>query len=362
MRNRVLILLPNDKLGGAEQHLKNIASYYLDRGSFVEVRFLTKEKTKSWRDLKGDFRLIFTHSHTEKAGLVFFLKSLISNKGKSYDYLFTSHVHLTGLGGLLISLNLLKIKYFVGRESTSIFKRFTGLKLFMFKTLYKSGYHKLDLLICQTDYMKQQLVKALPRLSSRIDIKTISNPINIENIKTDDGDFEFRNQNYIVSAGRLITEKGYDVLIRAFASITDRFPDLKLVILGEGEERVKLESLSKDLGVFEKVFLVGFKNNVYTYFRYARVCVVSSRIEGFPNVLLQMMSQNNAIVSTLCAGGIDEIPSIYTCEPDNVEKLADQVGKVLVMDNVGNRELFDTFLSRRSVPGFVEQINQYLNV
>lgn len=362
MTRKILILVPNDNLGGAEQHLRNIALYYLEKGYFLEVRFLTKERTNSWRNLGENCRLIFTDSSSEKSGIAAFFRGIIASRNTSYDFLYTSHVHLTGIAGLLINLNLLKVRKFVGRESTSIFKRFTGPKLWMFKAFYKIGYNRLDLLICQTAYMKRQLIEGLPKLGKRINIQVIPNPINLNKIKTEVPDFYLKNRNYIISAGRLIPEKGFDILIRAFVSLIDKFPEMTLIVLGEGEERDRLEALVDELGVNEKVFLIGFKDNVYNYFKYAKSCVVSSRIEGFPNVLLQMMSQNDSVVSTLCAGGIEDIPSIYTCEPNDVDKLAIQIEASLINDNSFNREVFDNFLEKRSVPNFVEQINTLLNV
>lgn len=363
MIRKVLILVPNDTLGGAEQYLKNIASNMLSEGYELNIFFLKKEGTKAWRDLNGSVNFFFTNSEKERSGVIACLIKLFSNRDASYDYVFTSHVHLNSLVGMLISFGIIKKKFFIGRESTSIFKRFTGLKLLMFKLFYVLGYNKLNLLICQTEFMKQQLVEGMPKLASKINIQVIPNPINLDNIKiAEDINFNLKTQNYIVSAGRLIPEKGFDILIRAFARIKDIFPDLNLVILGEGGERVKLELLTKELEVFERVQLVGFQDNVYTYFKYAKACVVSSRIEGFPNVLLQMMSQNNSIISTLCAGGIDEIPAIYTCEPNDYSQLANRIEKLLTTENSCNRKVFDNFLAKRSVPAFVEQINTYLNV
>src|SRR5690606_6722773 len=136
-----------------------------------------------------------------------------------------------------------------------------------------------------------------------------------------------------------------------------RHPDLKLIILGEGTERENLEALAKELGIMESVLLVGFQDNVYPYFRHASVCVVSSIIEGFPNVLLQMMSQNDKVVSTLCAGGIEDVPCIHTCEINNSEDLAIKIEYALKTDAKSNREVFDRFLETRSVASFIEQIN-----
>src|SRR5690606_20880375 len=114
--------------------------------------------------------------------------------------------------------------------------------------------------------------------------------------------------NFIVTAGRLIHEKGYDILINAFAELKEKYPDLKLIILGYGDLKQELIYLATSLNIEQDVIFWGFVENVYPFFKKAKACVISSRVEGFPNVLLQMMSQNSNVVSTTCAGGIDTIP------------------------------------------------------
>ncbi|WON96147.1 glycosyltransferase [Sphingobacterium sp. UGAL515B_05] len=361
MSNRILILLPNDQLGGAEQHLMNVANYYLQRDFYVEVRFLTQEKTGAWRRLRGNLNLIFTNAKAEKNGIVKFFRNIISNNNKVYDFVYTSHVHLTSFAGLMIKFKFIKVENFIARESTSIFKRFSGRKLAFFRFLYKVGYSKVSLLICQTEFMKNQLISALPHLDEKINIVVIPNPINLASIYHGEIDSSLLDTNFIVSAGRLIPEKGFDILIKAFSILKNRGMNMKLVILGEGNLRDDLTQLAVDLGVFDDVKLLGFQSNVYPYFRKAKACVVSSIIEGFPNVLLQMMSQNEKVISTLCAGGIEDIPRISTCVVGDSSELAMNIENTLMNDTLGNREIFDSFLEERSITNFISKINIHLN-
>ena len=152
--------------------------------------------------------------------------------------------------------------------------------------------------------MKAQFIKNLPFISKKINIKTIPNPINLKKTLQPNTDFIF-NEDYIVAAGRLIEEKGFDILIDAFNLLQNDYSNLKLVILGEGPLRSHLEAKINDLNLVSKILLPGRVSNIFDYFKLARVCVVSSRIEGFPNVLLEMMSQNTNVISTRCAGDID---------------------------------------------------------
>ena len=80
-------------------------------------------------------------------------------------------------------------------------------------------------------------------------------------------------------------------------------------------------------------------------------------MEGFPNVLLQMMSQCDNVVSTICAGGIDQIAGLITCEPNNVDALYQAIKLSLeTEDTAKNRPLFDQELESRSISSFIAKI------
>src|SRR5690606_33656528 len=266
---------------------------------------------------------------------------------KIYDYIFTSHVFVTGIVGLLIQIGVIRKKYFIGRESTLIFRRFSGLKLQFYKGMYFCGYSSLDLLICQTELMQTELLLALPQLERKIKITVIPNPVDVRKaLKLSEEDIEKVGelQNFIVSAGRLIPEKGFDVLIKAFRKLKETVPELRLVILGEGPSRADLTSLIDKMSLQEDVILKGFVNNVFPYFAKATICVVSSRIEGFPNVLLQMMSLSERVVSTLCAGGIVDIKGVFHAAPDDEQSLLKAMTAALEEQTDDKRARFDRLL------------------
>jgi glycosyltransferase involved in cell wall biosynthesis len=359
MKKKVLIVLPNDSLGGAEQYLKMIATYY--KAEEVSIYFFKNDNKKQWDDLKNSSSQKFISSKHEFFGLLGFVLLMIQSK-TSYEYVFSSHIFTNSIVGLLRRFRIIKTKYFVARESTSIFLRFKGIKLLIYKFWYKIGYYKIDLLICQTELMKNQLVKHFSSLSKRTQIVVIPNPINLELIK--DKASETLNTkldvDYIVSAGRLIHIKGYDILIKAFSEIKKQHHNLKLIILGSGSQKEQLKELITTLNLTNDVILPGHVSNVYKYFKNAKLCVVSSRLEGFPNVLLQMMSQNNNVVSTLCAGGIENIKGVFTCKTDNTETLKNTINLCLKGTTKDNRQLFDTFLKSRNIDSFINTINTHL--
>ena len=357
---RIMICSLNDAMGGAEQVLKMIAMYYSGQGYCIDVFFLTKSRGNLWQNIPDNINLYYTGAVKESKGF-FQLYKNIKKRECEYEYCYTSHIYMNSFIGILRGLKLIRIKHFIGRDSRSYFLVERGLKRIISNFLINIGYRNLDLLISQTKEMESQFVRNKKKLSEKIKIKTIPNPVNIntfEQIGQSNRIIE-SEEKIIISAGRLIKIKGFDILIEAFHKLN--FNNYKLIILGDGEERKNLERLIQSLNLQGRIELIGFVDNVYPYFKQAKMCIVSSIREGFPNVLLQMMSQNTKVVSTLCAGGIEDIQGVFTCRPNNAAALSIQMETCLNTDTNGNRALFDKELSNRSIDTFIEKIDFYLN-
>jgi GalNAc-alpha-(1->4)-GalNAc-alpha-(1->3)-diNAcBac-PP-undecaprenol alpha-1,4-N-acetyl-D-galactosaminyltransferase len=110
-------------------------------------------------------------------------------------------------------------------------------------------------------------------------------------------------QKKIIAAGRLNKQKGFDLLITAFSTISDAYPDWSLEIYGDGEERQFLEELIISNGLDSRISLMGSVNNIASLMLEASVFVLSSRYEGFPNALAEAMSLGMAVVSFDCLSG-----------------------------------------------------------
>ncbi|NOZ51524.1 MAG: glycosyltransferase [Gammaproteobacteria bacterium] len=110
----------------------------------------------------------------------------------------------------------------------------------------------------------------------------------------------------VLSVGRLNAAKDYPTLLRAFSLVIKERP-VRLVILGEGEERAGLEVMVRDLGMEDVVSLPGFTKNPYAYMSKAAVLVLSSAWEGFGNVLVEAMAVGTPVVATDCPNGPAEI-------------------------------------------------------
>jgi len=110
----------------------------------------------------------------------------------------------------------------------------------------------------------------------------------------------------VLSVGRLVPQKDQTTLLRAFGRLRARRP-ARLVILGEGPERQRLQSLAEALGVEGDVDLPGFDTNPYSFMRGCAAFVLSSAWEGLPTVLVEAMACGASVVSTDCPSGPAEI-------------------------------------------------------
>jgi glycosyltransferase involved in cell wall biosynthesis len=110
----------------------------------------------------------------------------------------------------------------------------------------------------------------------------------------------------ILGVGRLTKQKDFPTLIRAFALVRKECR-ARLMILGEGEDRPKIEALVRELGLEEDVALPGFVDNPYKYMKRAAVFVLSSQWEGLPTVLIEALALGTPVISTDCPGGSAEI-------------------------------------------------------
>lgn len=345
---RMVFISMTNAVGGAENVLQLLAESESSAMIFLKRMFSNVLKAGSGK------RTYLTDGSL----LLGFIKLVKEVHGYSDGYiLFSSHSYLNAYLGFLKRVGLIKVPVIV-RESCCLFSRYSGLKRLSYSLAYRLGYPAVDLVICQTDLMRAELLHHNKFLSEDKAI-VLNNPFNLEQVRSkalhmpDDQD---SGGNYICSAGRLIPIKGFDLLINAFSGLEDTNEDLKLVILGDGKERNKLENLIEELNLKGRVILKGHVRNPIPFFKNAKVCVVSSIQEGFPNVLLEMMAVSPSVVSTLCAGGIENIPNIGKVQVNNVEALTLAIQNALKVENASYPEISAAYLKNRTPDNFMNSV------
>jgi glycosyltransferase involved in cell wall biosynthesis len=136
---------------------------------------------------------------------------------------------------------------------------------------------------------------------------------------------------FILSAGRLVSQKGYDLLIEAYENSTVK-NDLDLLICGEGEDREKLQSMIDDKGLSDNIILKGNVENPFAYYAKAEFYVLSSRHEGFPNILIEALSCGCPCIAFDCKTGPNEIikqgENGLLVEAENVSAMTKAIDKL----------------------------------
>ena len=136
----------------------------------------------------------------------------------------------------------------------------------------------------------------------------------------------------IVAAGRLVGQKDYPTLLRAFARLRSRTAT-RLVILGTGPERAALEMLARNLRIDHDVAFVGFDPNPFRWMARACLLMQSSSSEGLPGTLIQSLGCGTPVVATDCDHGPREIVSDgvdgFLVAVGDADALADRAGRLL---------------------------------
>ena len=147
-----------------------------------------------------------------------------------------------------------------------------------------------------------------------------------------------RESKIIVAVGRLAHQKGFDMLIEAFADVRNEL-DARLIIFGEGELRESLMQQVSDLALTDFVSLPGYTNNPIAEIKHADLYVLSSRFEGSPNGLVEAMSVGTPVVAFDCPHGPHEILKAGKAAPlveyKNINLLAAEIKKELSKETNG---------------------------
>lgn len=366
-KNNFFFASPTAVLGGAERTMFNLITYLLEDGHKVTMFIMSRGKQKGWDSIveHPNFNMIVKEYKSEKTSLpVFFFNIFYLSYKYSYDYSFSSHTHVNGALSLMRKLKLFKTKYLINRESTFIFDRYQGAFRALLKFIYRFMYGSQDLVICQTERMKTSLIQNLGFMPAE-KIEVISNPVNLSYIQrqlSQDCFDEKPFEQLIVGCGRLITLKKFNWLLEAFSEIAQVFPNAGIMIIGDGPERENLKNLVKELRLEDKVIFTGKVSNPIKWFNKADIGIISSEIEGFPNVLIEMMaSGTKQVITTPCTDGVNNIPYIAVTEECSCEAI--QKSLKYYLDNpVDNSENNKKYIeNNRSVEIFWKKVQEHLS-
>lgn len=175
----------------------------------------------------------------------------------------------------------------------------------------------------------------------------------------------------LLAVGRLHPVKGFDTLIESFAMLSNYFPDWDLVILGEGEQRGALEARIQELELQERIQLPGRVGNMADWYEQSDLYVLSSRMEGLSNSLLEAMASGLTAVAFDCDTGPREIiraniDGVLVRPVEDIEALAAHLSDLMANEDKRQRlarratDVRDRFSSARVLALWQQVLEQCL--
>tara|TARA_A100001035_G_scaffold277906_2_gene275676 strand:- start:626 stop:1741 length:1116 start_codon:yes stop_codon:yes gene_type:complete len=311
----ICIVLPSLGGGGAERLHINLIKDWIKNGHNVTLIIL----------MKADHRETLLSLVPEKCCVVFFKKERLRDsipimikhmRLNKYDVILAAMWPVTIITILASILSLKKAKIFISEHTTLSLSRDKELNIpeYVIKITSRIFYRFAKGIIAVSKGVRDDISKL-----SKIDknkIKVIYNPaasgINWPSAELINGFKENLwkgNQGLkILAVGTLKEQKGFDVLINSIDMLEENFKQkVQLTILGEGPERKNLADQIHRLNLEKFIFMPGFQIDPYPWFFSADLFVLSSRWEGFGNVIVEALEAGLPVVSTNCLSGPSEI-------------------------------------------------------
>lgn len=298
-KTKILFFIPQLIGGGAERVTVNIMKL-LDKDIFdVHLVVSTTEGSR----YEGIENVVTLHDLKTPRTLFSILKLRKKINELKPDILFSSLLR----GHIAINLSLFGVKkkpYLILRSPNSpkLLLEYNQISLTN-KYLLENAYKTANLILAQTPEMKDEIAKY--HVIDESKIKVFLNPIDTElidaGVENITNPFHSENIN-VVAAGRIVYQKGFDILIQSFKKIIEKNSNFKLYIIGQDGigEMKNLIKIIENLNLEEHVQFLGYQENPYKYFYFSDLYVLSSRWEGLPNTVLENLYLKKPVVATYC--------------------------------------------------------------
>ncbi len=349
----IIFILPDLETGGAERIVMTLANH-LPREKFKPKIMLLRKEGGYLRYVKDDVEIIDLNTERIRHSIRPILKEIRKRKP---DIVFSGFGEVNAYLSLFIKL-FPKTK-FIARETNVVSEHVTRKEIRFFYKFYNSYKN----IICQSDDMAQDLLKNFDIKSNKI-VK-INNPVDFdfidEKLKSSQRPETFKsNFKNVVAIGNLSSRKGFDNLLKVFSRLKNE--NILLHILGDGRDKEMLHEMKELLGL-KNVTFHGRQENPYQFLKFADLFVLSSRYEGFPNVLLEAGACGTFSLANNCPGGINEIVQEgingEVSNIENHEDFAQDILKVLHQTHDANA-IRGSILSRFSKDIIMKKYEQVL--
>jgi glycosyltransferase involved in cell wall biosynthesis len=328
-RLRVLLLIPHLGGGGAEQ-VTALLARGLSRDKYELHLGLVTRSDATYSPLPPWVTVHYLGASRVRSGAFRLLRLVRRLKP---DVILSGMAHLNFLVLMLRPLFPTSTRVLVRQNGTVSSALADGQVPRYTRLLYRLLYRHADRVICQSRAMAVDLAGELELGAERIAV--LPNPIDLAGIR------EARNYPdrwtgpgpHLLAVGRLSREKGFDLLLRAFADVRNGFPHADLLVAGAGPEEAALKAQCSSLGLEQAVRFTGHLDSPYACFPGATLFVLSSRHEGMPNALLEAAAAGLPIVALPSSGGVVDLlrdrPNAWLATEISAAALADSLFSAL---------------------------------
>lgn len=296
---KICFFLPHFKAGGLEQIILNLI-INLDRSRFTPVLQLLKHEGQLLDDLPQDTQVFHLQSRRTLTA-IHQLHGQIKSIQPDLMYSGTSATNI-----LLLLLkrvaNNLKFKTIISEhtplESILANRKWATIRSRLISWLYPAS----DLFTAPIPEICQEHIRLINNF--RFSTQVMNNPV-LTDTERNYSEVVFNKQPepIYVAAGRLSVEKNFAMMINSFATLQREFTDARLIILGEGELRTRLQFQINQLGLQNHISMPGYVKEPSLYFKDCTAVISSSDREGFGNTLVEAMQQGTPVISTDCPFG-----------------------------------------------------------
>lgn len=306
---KITLIISSLSGGGAEGVCVSIANSFANNDWQVDLVILNLHDEVYLSRLSDKVNLIVLNVDHARYSIMPLLRYIYKNKIKTF---LVFNYELTVILVILRSILRLKIKI-ISRNINTLsikLKQFEKQNFWtrhIVRSLIEYLYHKTDHVVNQCQAMRNDLITYFPKLSHNTSIIYNPLPMHLLDYAKDYDLKQIKKQNYLLCVGRLEKQKAFHFAIEAFAGVVDKFPNLRLKIVGKGSLEKDLKQKALDYNVADKVDFEGFQIDIIPFYLYANGTLLTSIYEGYPNVLIESIAMNTPVVSFDCPGGPREI-------------------------------------------------------
>ena len=303
---KIILLLSSLNAGGAERVGVSLANAWVARGyEVVLVATFTQGCGESFYPLDDRVRVVWLsqimpQNKFIKRGLKpFYLRRLMSQERPDVMVSFLTNVNVMSL---IASMGL-RIPLIVSERSHPLHHRISSA----LHSLRRHLYPRADVVMLQTKQAADEFQASMPPLKSLV-VMPNPLPLDLPQLPTNT-----ETPQRIMALGRLVSSKQFDVLIHMFNQASQQVPGWTLHIYGDGPEREKLQQLIMSLNKTESIFLEGKTTQPWEKMREAQIFAMTSRLEGFPNAMIEAMAMGLPVIAFDCPSGPREISQEGQC-------------------------------------------------